>query len=48
MEFKHDNPDIVVCYRQEFIYSVIKYSCPIDVIVSLKLKEKEDSYGHVL
>ncbi|MEL7381943.1 MAG: hypothetical protein AAFN09_17640, partial [Pseudomonadota bacterium] len=47
-KLKHNRPDIVVWDHEEKTCSVIEISCPLDMNIIKKIKEKEDTYGPLL
>ena len=47
-EVKHNKSDLPIWCRNTKTFKKVEFSCPADVSVTKKIKEKEDNYGPLI
>ena len=45
---KHNKPDLLIWCRDPKTCKIVEFTCPADVNVTKKIKEKEDNYGPLI
>ena len=46
--FKHNKPDMVIWNHKDRQCTIIEFSCPADISIGKKIKEKIDKYGPLI
>ena len=45
---RHNRPDIMIWGREKKVCAVVEISCPADINITLKAREKENIYGELI